>query len=183
MNFLALYFVLFLLIAYGNFRVFLHQLKGKQSSSYAPLIGVMAFFIGTLGLKECPIWIWLLVLLDMGTLIFIISLPFLFKEFFINSRFCRYRIYKNDKHNITLYKFNNHQTFNWQYSGKNEKMPLDNLPRLAGMGGNWQMSDHEFYLMCDDQILAKAMIDGNAIIFNEVTKNLQLLQDERLTVS
>lgn len=97
------------------------------------------------------------------------------KNFFINSLFCRYRVYQDDSQILTLYKFKNHQTFNWQYTKDVRDQPL---PILTGLGGDWQMIGNELRLMSGDNQIT-AMIDDNEIVFgdmedNELVKNKQL---------
>ncbi|OOR88493.1 hypothetical protein B0182_09830 [Moraxella bovis] len=43
--------------------------------------------------------------------VFVVKFNFvscIFKEFFINSLFCRYRVYQDNSQILTLYKFKNH---------------------------------------------------------------------------
>lgn len=163
-NWAVLFFIPFLMIAYGNFRVFIYRHTTKKYSSYAPLMGAIFFFLGTMGVeKQYLKVIWFLVFLDIGTIVTIISLPFLFKELFVNSRFCRYRVYQNDTQILTLYKFKNSQTFNWQYTAKIEP---SETPTLAGFGGNWTIKNNQLYL--DEGKSAIADIDNDKLTFIQV---------------
>lgn len=177
-NWAVLFFIPFLMIAYGNFRVFIYRYTTKKYSSYAPLMGAIFFFLGTMGVeKQYLKVIWFLVFLDIGTIFTIISLPFLFKEFFVNSRFCRYRVYQNDTQILTLYKFKDSQTFNWQYTAKIEP---SKTPILAEFGGDWQINHQQLQLMCDHEILAIARIEGNKVIFTTTREYYSFLHHECL---
>lgn len=175
-NWAVLFFIPFLMIAYGNFRVFIYCYTTKKYSSYAPLMGAIFFFLGTMGVeKQYLKVIWFLVFLDIGTIFTIISLPFLFKEFFVNSRFCRYRVYQNDTQILTLYKFKKSQTFNWQYTAKTEP---SETPTLVGFGGDWQINHQQLQLMRDHEILAIAEIHHQGIMFRETQEYYQFLHHQ-----
>lgn len=177
-NWAVIFFIPFVLVALANLWVLTGYITQKGRSSFVPLVGVIFFVFGTLGLKDdYSGWIWLLVFLDIGTIVTLVGLPFIFKDFFINSLFCRYRVYQNDSQILTLYKFKNHQTFNWQYTQDVSDKPL---PILTGFGGNWQMVGNELRLMSgDNQITAVAIIDDNEIVFGDMGGN-ELIKDERL---
>lgn len=85
---------------------FWHNIRHNGSVSYAPLIGFIFFFFGTLGWDE-PIYFWLLALLDVGTITVFLGLPFLIKELFSQSIFTHFATYKNQQQIITLYKTKN----------------------------------------------------------------------------
>lgn len=162
-----LYFLPFIFIACVNLRILLAQLRENKHSSFAPVIGLMCFFLGTQGLdKDYNRWIWLLVLLDIGTLVLIGSLPFLLREWLINSRFCRYRVYQNNTQILTLYQFKQHRTFNWQYIGKTQP---ENVPALAGFGGEWSMIDDKLYLnVVGGRNIAVADMENDELVFAEM---------------
>lgn len=81
-------FLPFVFVAVSNLRVAIGQLRDPNSrSSFVPLVGLVLFFIGTLCLNgDYSPWIWLFVLLDMGTVVLIVGLPFVLKEWFINRK-------------------------------------------------------------------------------------------------
>ncbi|ULJ60301.1 hypothetical protein [Wielerella bovis] len=162
-----LYFLPFIFIACVNLRILLAQLRENKNSSFAPVLGLMCFFLGTLGLdKDYNPWIWLLVLLDIGTLVLIWSLPFLLKEWFINSRFCRYRVYRNNTQILTLYQFKQHRTFNWQYIGK---IKPENVPVLVGFGGEWTIIDDKLHLnIVGGRNIAVADMENDELVFAEI---------------
>lgn len=138
------------------------------------------FFIATLGLNDdYNRLIWLLLLLDIGTVVLIIHLPFVFKEFFISSRLCCYRVYSNSSQILTLYKFKTHQTFNWQYTCK---IQVDTAPVLVGFDGEWQMNDNKLYLkIIGGDTIAIADMHSDEIFFGEVfDKYYDKLQNQRL---
>lgn len=162
-----LYFLPFIFIVCLNLRVLLAQLRENKNSSFAPFWGLMCFFLGTQGLdKDYNRWIWLLVLLDIGTLVLIWSVSFLLREWFINSRFCRYRVYQNDTQILTLYQFKQHRNFNWQYIAKTKP---ENVPVLAGFGGEWSIIDNKLYLnVVGGGNIVVANLENDELVFAEI---------------
>lgn len=92
-----------------------------------------------------PNWIWLLVLLDAGTLFLLMNLPFLLKELWQTSHFNRYLVFKNNQEELTLYRTKSSQCFDWQWIDKQ-------LPNhcLVGFSGKWQQIENVFIFYGDD---------------------------------
>lgn len=175
-----LYFLPFIFIACVNLWILLAQLRENKHSSFAPVIGLMCFFLGTQGLdKDYNRWIWLLILLDIGTLVLIGSLPFLLREWLINSRFCRYRVYQNDTQILTLYQFKQHRTFDWEYIGKTQPT---NKPVLLGFGGEWKIIDDKLHLnVIGGDNIALAQMENDEIVFTDShNDNAARLHTQRL---
>lgn len=177
---LLLFFIPFILIALFNLKVLILQLLKKGNHSYVPLFGIWMFFIGTLGLENgYNKWIWLFVLLDVGTILILLWLPLLIKELFLTSRFCRYRVYQNDTQRLTLYKFKHYQSFNWQYTADTTQK---HTPFLAGFGGDWLIENEYLYLNSGNDNIAIAKINHQEIVFIKTKEYYEFLQHQSLKI-
>ena len=174
-NWQWLCFIPFVVIALANLKTLIDEVIKKQEVMYAPVVGLITFFLATLTLdKDYNCLIWLFVLFDVGTLFLIVHLPFLLKEVFIYSRFCRYRIYKNTNHLLTLYRFKNHQPFVLAYQDQDG----DNLVAVS-LSGDWQITEDRLVLMNND-ILASAKMHQESITFDRVYHNFEFLKGVHL---
>lgn len=176
-NWQWLCFIPFGLIALTNFKTLIDDIIKKQEVMYAPVVGLIAFFLATLTLdKDYHRLIWLFVLLDVGTLFLIVHLPFLLKELFIYSRFCHYRTYKNTNHLLTLYQFKNHQSFVLEYHYQDD----NNLSVAISLSGDWQMMKDELVLV-DGEVVAGAVMSERVIAFDRAYQNYEFLNGAQLS--
>lgn len=156
---------LFAVLAFCNAQISYHIWRYGKHASHVSLVGIILFFFGTLGWRE-PIWFWLLLLLDTGTLVFLVSLPVIMSDIFSQSIFTKYSIYQNANQKLTLYKTKNRQTFRWEWLGKTPNQP-NQLPFLAGFGGDWQQQNDKFIFSTGEQQLI-ATLKNNQLCFTKI---------------
>lgn len=109
----------------------------ERHYSVVPFLGLITFVLAMTNLPNPPMWAWLLVLLDMGTLMFMISLPALALDVWQTSRCCFYAVFVNEQETLTLYQSDTYQSFRWDWTA-------DELPAggVVGFAGDWcQMGD------------------------------------------
>lgn len=131
-----------------------HKRGIKKNISMIPLVGLILFSMAVLNLDSYSVWIWLLVLLDIGTLFLLMALPNIIKEIWQVSRFNQYAKFKNEHETITLYRTKSNQSFGWE---------TDNPDRngLCGFGGHWDRTDDEFiFYNAVNEFIFKANLDN-----------------------
>lgn len=129
-------FALFAVVAIFN-AISVIKSTAERHYSVVPVVGLITFALAMINLPNPPIWAWLLVALDIGALMLMISLPALIMDVWHSSRFCRYAIFKNEQETLTLYQSGSYQSFDWQWTA-------DELPAVGvvGFSGDWcQMGD------------------------------------------
>lgn len=162
-------FSIFALIAIKNLYDMICHLKNnsQETLTWIPLIGLIVFILAMNSLAEPKPILWLLVFLDLGTVVLLWLLPSLLYQVFLQSRFCLYRAYVNDNQKIILYKFRQHQILQWERIQSPEKTPLES-GRLMAFGGDWKIEKNQFFLLIQDQHIAIAEIHDQTLVFTDV---------------
>lgn len=151
-------FGLFALIAIYNA---ISVLKSSQEHhiSVVPFLGLVFFVLAMLDWSNSPMWLWLLVFLDMGTLMLMISLPALIMDVWRTSRFCRYALFVSDQEKLTLYRHGDYQSFHWQWTG--DVLPMYSV---VGFSGDWcQIGDEWLFYSDDHEPYFKAVLTDDKL--------------------
>lgn len=152
-------FALFALIAMVN-AISVLTSTHKRHRSVVPMVGLVLFVVAMMGWPNPPIWAWLLVFFDLGTLMFVLSLPSFIVDGWQTSRFCCYAVFTNDQETLTLYRHNAHQSFRWDWTA-------DELPTLGvvSFSGDWRQMGDEFLFYANiNQPYFKAVLQDGVLM-------------------
>jgi hypothetical protein len=118
--------------------------KGKGYHSPVPVVGALFLGLGLACFETTRKYALLSILIDQGTLVFIISIPWLIKEAWRTSRFCQLKAFgaKTDivKYELILY---NHKNFVLETNYNPPQIANEHGARIitSGMSGTWQEQD------------------------------------------
>ena len=144
-----------LLISFGGFIALMNWLAPIQSKlkgrhvSMVPLFGSVFIAAGIYSVTDSFLWSLIAIPVDLGTLMFFLGLPWLFKELWKTSSFNELvNFYANDNGRevlISLYK-NNVVSIHIEFN--NTVKPIDSIaiPVSAGFEGKWQLLGDDFLI-------------------------------------
>lgn len=142
-------------IVLGGFIALMNWLAPIQSKlknrhvSMVPIFGALLIGIGIYSITDSFLWSLLAIPLDLGTLMFVLSLPWLFNEIWETSRFNELsKFYTNDngrKIFITLYKKGLVCIYQ-EYNDTANPQEQGYIPVSQGFTGKWELIDNKFYI-------------------------------------
>jgi hypothetical protein len=123
--------------------------RENRHVSMVPLIGAGLIGVGIYSLTGSLLWSLIAIPLDLGTLFFVLGLPWLFNEFWQTSRFNAVAKFNTNDNGreivITLYK-NGGASINQEYNGTVGPQEHGAIPCSRGFAGKWKFVDDEFLL-------------------------------------
>ena len=123
--------------------------RENRHVSMVPLVGAVLLGIGIYLISGSMLWSLLAIPLDLGTLLFVLGLPWLFSELWQTSRFNELAKFHADDNgrdiHITLYK-NAICAINQEYNETVGPQEHGAIPCSRGFSAKWQLSDDVFHI-------------------------------------
>lgn len=136
-------------IAAMNWYAPIQSKREDRHVSMVPLIGAALLGGGIYSLSGSLLWSLLAIPCDLGTVLFVVGLPWLFSELWQTSRFNELaKFIANDNGReifVTLYR-NGHASINQEYNGTVGPQEHGSIPVSRGFSGKWELNDNVFHL-------------------------------------
>ena len=162
-------FGLFALIALYNAISVIKSTK-ERHYSVTPFLGLVFFILAMMNLDNRPIWLWLLVFLDIGTLMFVVSLP----SFIVDARREPCLMFKNNQETLTLYCADIHQSFCWGWTA--DELPMG----VVSLSGDWRQAGDVFtFYANDNNPYFKAVLQDNILTVVETDDEYLQFKDKK----